>query len=126
MSLRIPRDPVLTEGVPSKRMKTEFEPTSPVSRSIFCILTYTVVSLLVYAYASYHVSSETLPLIDRCQRLQEALTVTSLAVTELSTVVTSLSDPAADEYALITELGRVPDGTCKVLYQKSRTPNVGL
>ena len=105
------------------RVRAEFEARSPLSRSIFCILAYTVVALLVYAYASYHVANESGPLIERCEQLQDALAKTTGAVKRLSEVVSSLSDPTADEYALITELRRdIPEGTCKILYPNPQPP----
>jgi hypothetical protein len=99
-----------------RSIECEFEARSLLSRSIFCVLAYTVTALLVYAYASYRVTTESSPLIERCQQLQDSLAENTFAVIETSALVASLSDPAADEYALITELGRIPEDTCKVLY----------
>ncbi len=105
-------------GITAWRAEFETAASSPLSRSIFCILAYTVVALLVYAYASYRVANESGPLIQRCEQLQNELSQTTGAVKRLSEVVSSLSDPSADEYALITELGRIPEGTCKILFPK--------
>ena len=92
-----------------------FDVAPTLSRSIFSMMVYTVVSLGVYAYASYELAHEAVPLVERCDGLEARLQATRRTTRELSEVVASLSDPAADEYALITELGRVPEGS-RVMY----------
>lgn len=86
-----------------------------VSWSIFTVMTYTVVALSIYAYASYELHSEAQPLHDRCQALELKRQNARKTVRDLSETVAGLSDPAADEYALITELGRIPEGSRKML-----------
>jgi hypothetical protein len=91
------------------------ETPQSVSWSIFTVMTYTVVALGVYAYASYELRSEARPLEERCEALELKRQNARRAVRDLSQTVASLSDPAADEYALITELGRIPEGSRKML-----------
>ena len=91
------------------------ETPQTVSWSIFTVMTYTVISLGVYAYASYGLRCEALPLEARCEALDAKRHSTERSVRELTEVVASFSDPAADEYALITELGRIPEGSRKML-----------
>ena len=86
-----------------------------VSWSIFTVMTYTVVALSVYAYASYELHIEARPLQNRCEALDLKRQNVQRTVRDLSETVASLSDPAADEYALITELGRIPEGSRKML-----------
>jgi hypothetical protein len=86
-----------------------------VSWSIFTVMSYTVIALGVYAYASYGLRCEAKPLEERCEKLELKRRNAEKSVQELSETVASLSDPAADEYALITELGRIPDGSRKML-----------
>ena len=86
-----------------------------VSWSIFTVMTYTVVALSFYAYASYELHCEAQPLHNRCQALELKRQNARKTVRDLSETVASLSDPAADEYALITELGRIPEGSRKML-----------
>jgi hypothetical protein len=97
--------------------------TSLLSNSIFTILAYTAIALVVYAYASYTISCEIAPLEERCHNLDVQLKKLRHQKAELSNVVTSLSDPAADEYALITELGRIPLGSRLIVVNPSpQTP----
>jgi hypothetical protein len=84
---------------------------SVLSHSIFTILAYTTTALVVYAYASYILSCEIAPLEERSHTLDLRLKQLLRQKAELASVVASLSDPAADEYALITELGRIPSGS---------------
>jgi hypothetical protein len=90
-------------------------------RSIFMMMAYTVVSLGLYAYASYELQQEAIPLQSRCEELQARLLATHRSTKELAEIVGSLSDPAADEYALITELGRIPEG-CRVMLLSPVSP----
>ena len=86
--------------------------------SIFYVMAYTVVSLLVYAYAAHKLTIEERPLRERCFELTETRASLKKATLELSEMVASLSDPAADEYALIMELGRIPRGSYKIMFVK--------
>jgi hypothetical protein len=88
-----------------------FDVAPSIPRSILSMMVFTVVSLGLYAYASYELDHEALPLQARCDELTEKLTAMRQATKELNQIVESLSDPAADEYALITELGRIPEGS---------------
>ena len=99
-----------------------FDVAPSLSRSIFSVLVFTVAALGLYAYASYELHQEARPLADKCQELEDKLQATKMATKELSEMVASLSDPAADEYALITELGRIPEGSRKVLLPSAGTP----
>ncbi len=92
-----------------------FDVVPSLSRSIFSVMMYTVVALGMYAYASYELRQEVAPLDVRCSELEMKLCTTRKATKELSEMVASLTDPAADEYALITELGRIPEGSRKML-----------
>lgn len=81
-------------------------------------MAYTVLSLLVYAYAAHQLTIEEKPLQERCSELARIKNTLQKANQQLSLMVSSLSDPAADEYALITELGRIPRSCCKILFAK--------
>lgn len=85
------------------------------SWSIFSLMSYTAIALGLYAYASYKLSQEALPLEQRCHVLSDKLHELKKSTLELRQTVASLSDPAADEYALITELGMIPEGSRKML-----------
>jgi hypothetical protein len=78
-------------------------------------MAFTVVALGLYAYASYELQQEARPLAAKCQKLEQKLRAAKMSTKELSEMVVSLSDPAADEYALVTELGRIPEGSRKVI-----------
>lgn len=89
------------------------------SATIFSTLTFCVIALLIYACAAYQLTLEKEPLQKRCEELtarKEALFQTNK---ELSEMVASFADPAADEFALITELGRMPEGYKKIIFNKS-------
>lgn len=92
-----------------------FDVGPSLSRSIFSVMVYTVVALGMYAYASYELRLESTPLDARCTELEGRLRTARQSTKELSEMVASLSDPAADEYALITELGRIPEGSRKMV-----------
>jgi hypothetical protein len=96
-----------------------FDVGPSLSKSIFSVMAFTVMALGTYAYASYTLHQEAQPLATKCQELQEKLKDARMSTKELSEMVASLSDPAADEYALITELGRIPEGSRKVLLKHS-------
>ena len=122
-SLRVSLEPT-TDSITG--LGTAREPSSDIvprisilSQSIFTILAYTVVALVVYAYASYTLSCEIAPLEERCHILDQRLKKQLRKKAELSNIVASLSDPAADEYALITELGRIPSGSRLVVVNPS-------
>lgn len=78
-------------------------------------------ALMVYAFASYQLSREVAPLLIRCSELGASLSETKKTVTGLREIVSSLSDPAADEYALITELGRIPENSRKIMFSEPIT-----
>lgn len=78
-------------------------------------MAFTVIALGIYAFASYGLQNTAAPLRSRCQELEAKLLKAKQATKELAEMVSSLSDPAADEYALITELGRIPEGSRKLL-----------
>jgi len=78
------------------------------------VVVFTAIVVLVYGYASLQLKRQIDPLAQRCQRLEHELTATREHRIELEEMVASLSDPAAEEYALIAELGRVPEGKCKI------------
>ena len=99
-----------------------FDVAPSLPRSIFSVMAFTVMALGIYAYASYELQQAARPLADRCQELEAKLSATKKSKKELSDMVSSLSDPAADEYALITELGRIPEGSRKLLFPSTRTP----
>ena len=99
-----------------------FDVMPSLPRTIFTVMAFTVIALGVYAYASYELCQEARPLAAKCQELEARLHTTKSAVKELSEMAASLSDPAADEYALITELGRIPEGSKKLLLTPTRTP----
>jgi hypothetical protein len=92
------------------------QPPSSV-KSLFCAMAYSVVALLLYSYASYQLEEECRPLFSRCFELEDKLLHEKTTTKELSEMVDNLSDPAADEYALITELGRIPEGSKKLFFQ---------
>lgn len=95
------------------------DPPHSVATSLFYLMVFTVIALLVYTYAAHQLSLSEQPLLDRCYELRtekEALTKENL---ELSEMVASLADPAADEYAIITELGKIPKGSMKILFVES-------
>ena len=79
-------------------------------------MSYTAAALGIYAYASYGLRCEAQPLEERCEALEARRHTAERDVRELSETVASFSDPAADEYALITELGRIPEGSKKMLF----------
>ena len=97
-----------------------FDVAPSVPRSIFTVMAFTVVALGIYAYASYELQQEAQPLATKCQELERKLNATKRLSKELSETVASLSDPAADEYALITELGRIPEGSRKIVLHPQR------
>lgn len=98
-----------------KALDLAFDVAPSLPRSIFSVMTFTVIALCIYAYASYELQQTAAPLTSRCQELEAKLNVTKQSTKELSDMVASLSDPAADEYALITELGRIPEGSRKLI-----------
>ena len=65
----------------------------------------------MYTYASYALSKEIFPLKERCEEVSEKLAKVQQEKMRKKSFIASLSDPSADEYALITELGRVPIGS---------------
>ena len=114
------------EGLLRVREDLLCETPQTVSWSIFTVMAYTVAALGVYAYASYGLRCEAQPLEERCEALELKRYTAEQAVKQLSQTVASFSDPAADEYALITELGRIPEGSRKMLLPKSpSTPSQG-
>jgi hypothetical protein len=98
-----------------KALDIAFDVDPSLPRSIFSVMAFTVIALGLYAYASYELQQEALPLAAKCRELEDKLHATKMSTKELSEMVSSLSDPAADEYALVTELGRIPDGSRKVV-----------
>lgn len=80
-------------------------------------MAYAVIALLLYSFASYKLEEESLPLFCRCSELDTKLSDEKQTTKELSEMVMNLSDPAADEYALITELGKIPEGSRKVFFR---------
>lgn len=97
-------------------LSERIEPSFSSAPSIFNIMAYTVISLLVYAYAAHNLSTEEQPLRERCSELTNERNSLKKMNQELSEMAASLSDPAADEYALITELGRIPKGSYKIVF----------
>lgn len=85
--------------------------------AFFYVLAYTVLALTTYAYASYGLAQAIEPLRRHCQELEERLSSAKKLRSSLADKVESLSDPAADEYALLVELGRIPEGSRKVLLE---------
>ncbi len=78
------------------------------------VLFFTSMALLIYGYASFQLKHQITPLRERCQHLEQKLHTTREERKDLEEMVASLSDPAAVEYALIAELGRVPEGKRKI------------
>ena len=99
-----------------------FDVAPSLPHSIFTVMAFTVVALGIYAYASYELQQEASPLAVKCQELESKLHAAKMTSKELSEMVSGLSDPAADEYALITELGRIPEGSRKVLLKSAAEP----
>jgi len=83
-------------------------------RALPFILLFTALALLVYGYASFQLYRQIAPLHERCQKLEQTLQNTRQRRVDLEEMVASLSDPAAEEYALISEIGRVPEGKRKI------------
>ena len=108
-------DPGLKARISTFSMNRLNEAPQAVSWSIFTVMAYTVAALGVYAYASYGLRCEAQPLEERCEALEAKRHAAEREVRELSETVASIEDPAADEYALITELGRIPEGSRKML-----------
>ena len=99
-----------------------FDVPPSLPRSIFSVMAFTVVALGIYAYASYELHGEAHPLAAKCQDLEDKLYATRGMTKELSEMVASFSDPAADEYALITELGRIPEGSRQIVLKHTGAP----
>jgi hypothetical protein len=99
-----------------------FDIAPSLSHSIFTVMAFTVVALGIYAYASYALQQEASPLAVKCQELEANLRSAKMTSKELSEMVCGLSDPVADEYALVTELGRIPEGSRKVLLKSAAEP----
>jgi len=78
------------------------------------VLLFTAMALFIYGYASLQLKRQIAPLQERCQNLEQKLHATKEQRKDLEEMVASLSDPAAVEYALIAELGRVPEGKRKI------------
>jgi hypothetical protein len=95
-------------------------PTSPLLRSSLFMGAFTIFALFVFAYASYRLDEEMKPLYEKQKGLEEKRDSLKRKTHDLQEKVSSLSDPAADEYALITELGRAPDGSYKILFQEDK------
>lgn len=93
-------------------------------RSIFLGLSYSVAALLLYAYASYQLDLQMHPLSVRCQELTCKLDALKAESHRLHEMVSHSADPAADEHALITELGLIPKGSRKLFFTTtaSNTP----
>lgn len=96
------------------------ERTHSSSTIIFSTLTFCVMALLLYACATYQLTLEKEPLQKRCLELAARKKALSLTNKELSEMVASFADPAADEFALISELGKVPEGYKKIIFNKSK------
>lgn len=105
-------------------------PQSSSAPSLFYVMVFVVLALLLYAYATHVLTIEEQPLKRRCTELHEEKERLQKINHELSEMVASLSDPAADEYALITELGKIPKGSYKIVFKKSdiraATPTASL
>jgi len=95
------------------------DPPHSVATSLFYLLAYTVISLLVYTYATYQLSVTEKPLQDRCTELNAEKEALKRENVMLSEMAASLADPAADEYAIITELGRIPKGSFKIVFTET-------
>jgi hypothetical protein len=93
-------------------------PPASVATSLFYLMAYSVIALFIYTYATHQLSIEERPLQDRCTELHRNKENLKKQNQELSEMVASLGDPAADEYAIITELGRIPKGSVKILFSE--------
>jgi hypothetical protein len=96
------------------------EPTHSSSTTIFSTLFFCVIALLIYTYASLQLTHEKKPLQRRCSELVAKKEALKAANKELLEMASSFGDPSADEFALITELGKVPEGYKKVIFVKSK------
>ncbi len=92
------------------------DPPQTVAPSLFYLMAYTVIALLVYTYAAHQLGMAEEPLQERCNELNREKESLRKQNQELSEMVASLADPAADEYAIITELGRIPKGSFKIVF----------
>lgn len=116
----------ITCTVPSKTAQgiseqSFIEPPQSVATSLFSLMSYIVIALLVYTYAAHRLFLEEQPLEVRCATLNAEKEALKKENKELSEMVAALSDPAADEYAIITELGRIPKGSMKIVFSESDT-----
>ena len=91
-------------------------PPESSATSLFYLMAYGVISLLVYSYAAHQLTLDEKPLQELCYQLSSERDVLRKENKELSEMVASLADPAADEYALITELGRIPKESFKIVF----------
>jgi CRISPR/Cas system CSM-associated protein Csm4 (group 5 of RAMP superfamily) len=98
------------------------KPSSPLLRTFLYIGSFTIVSLFLYAYASYRLEETMKPLYEKKEKLEEKKEALKKVTKELQEKVSSLKDPKAEEYALIVELGRVPEGSFKILLPQGEEP----
>jgi len=83
-------------------------------------MSFTIIFLLLYAHASYQLDQQIELLQTNCSVIEKKLFTTTAQVEILEEQTQSLCDPAADEYALITEFGMIPDGYKKIVFSKKR------
>ena len=88
------------------------------SKSLFFILAYTSIVATVFLVATFNISNQIAPLQLRCRSLAERLQKTKENRNQLNSMVSSSQDPAAEEYGLITELGRIPEGYKKIIFKE--------
>jgi len=90
------------------------------SRSVIFILAYTCIVAIIFLVATFNISNQINPLQLRCHSLAERLQKTKENRDQLSSMVSSSQDPAAEEYGLITELGRIPEGYKKIIFENNK------
>ncbi len=73
-------------------------------------------SLFIYAYAAYRLHLEEEPLLDKAYDLEVKKDHIIRELTLLREMTKSLSDPSADEYALIVRYGKIPEGMKKIVF----------
>ncbi len=71
-------------------------------------------ALFIFAYAMYCLSIEEKPLQCKIQTLKRKKEKTLQEVQLLRDMTQGLNDPSADEYALITRQGKIPEGYKKM------------
>jgi len=82
------------------------------------LTTYTLLVLSTYAYATCTLFLQAKPLEKKCCHLAAKHRSIQECNKKLSEMTSSLSDPAADEYGMITSLGTVPEGYYKIILEK--------